>query len=81
MSRRVGGAGFAADDRDILRGLEISPQEPVRIVHREFLGFAGLVIIRCLITGHMNDFIKGIIFNCFIKDQIQIIGGSVMIVI
>ena len=45
------------------------------------LAFSVLVIIRGLVACHMNDLIKRIIFDCFIKNQIQVIGCGKMIVI
>ena len=74
MSRRVGRTCLAADDCNVLRCLKISPQKTVCVVHRKFLGFSVLVIICGLVACHVNDLIKGIIFDCFIKDQIQVIG-------
>ena len=73
MSRRVGRTCLAADDC-ISPVPENLPAKTVCAVHRKFLGFSVLVIICGLVACHVNDLIKGIIFDCFIKDQIQVIG-------
>ena len=81
MSGRIGRTGFTADDGNIFRCIEVTFQKTVGIIHRKLFCLAVLVVEGCLIRSHMNDFIKRIIFDSFIENQVKVICGGKMIVI